>query len=190
MSRKFKEYYEMKTVGTGKDARQVPVYIGDYHRFAVADTVRVRYAAIFFMLSLLNMGLFISSGMLNGIFSRIIFITVPYAIQFLPAMFLISSSFGFLRSRGDMTIPEYISKFRKIRTMGYINIFMSLVAAIESVLVFLYSTANLGADEVLFIVFTVLIVIILVIMLYLHKIIEKSVEIIKGNQIKIQDGDL
>lgn len=190
MSRKFRDYYEMKTVAAGKGTRQVAVYKGDYYRFAVADPVRMHYGILLFILSLLNMGFFISDGMLNGAFSRIIYITVPYAIQFLPAMFLISSSFQFLRAKGDLTVPEYISKFRKIKTMGYINLCMSLITAIESALLLLFHKISPGTNEILFIVFTVTIVLILALILYFHKILENSTEIIKVNQNNISSGSI
>lgn len=190
MSKKFREYYEMKTVAAGKGTRQVAVYKGDYYRFAVADPVRMHYGIILFILALLNMGFFISDGMLNGAFSRIIYITVPYAIQFLPAMFLISSSFQFLRSKGDMTAPEYISKFRKIKTMGYINFVMSLITAVECALLLILRKISPGINEILFIVFAVIIAIILAIMLYSHKRIENSIEIIKDNQNNISSDSI
>ncbi|MHB8963946.1 MAG: hypothetical protein ACYC5K_12430, partial [Saccharofermentanales bacterium] len=123
MSKKFKEFYEMKDITTKDGVRQAPVYKGGYYRLYITDKARKRYGQLFLTFSLLNMGLFTSAGMLNGIFSRTIYITIPYAILFLPAMFLISSSFGFIRSQGDLTVPEYRLKFVRIKTMGFISLF-------------------------------------------------------------------
>ena len=190
MSRKFKEFYEMQDITTGRGVRQEPVYKGAYHRFLIADKARARYGALFLSLSLANMGLFLSAGMLNGIFSRTIYVTVPYAIQFLPAMFLISSSFGFMRSRGDLTVPDYRMKFIRIKTMGYINLLMSSITVAECALLLFFRRVESGINEVLFVLFMVLIGAVLAVILVLHQKIEKLSEIIEDNQNKMPDENI
>ncbi len=182
MERKFRKYYEMKTVETEKGPRQTAVYTGGYYRFDIPDTARRRAGILFLSLSVLQMASLAAAGMLNGVFSRTFYIALPYAFQFLPAMFLLPASAGFLRARGDLTVPAYLSTFRRIGGRGAFSLALAAATGAGSLATILSGRFSPGVSEAAFLLLTLLNVAFMTILLIIYSKMQKKVKFFKDNQ--------
>ncbi len=176
MSRKFKNFYELRTVASDKGEKQIAVYKGGYYRFAVDDRSRSVFALKVFAAGIIVMVLFIIAGMTNGGYSRNLFIVLPFVVQFMPVMLILISSFPLIRQKGDLTVPQYKTRFIRIRTMSAINIFLCAVMISEAVVFAVAGAVMPVADDLIFAGCVVLMGSLHVMILFLHRSIGRDIQ--------------
>lgn len=187
MKRKYKDYYEMKTVETPGGTRRIPVYIGRYYRCDATEGARRSFAWSVLLLAVLAMAFLIAAGLQNGDFSRTFYITLPYAAQFLPVVFLISASFEFMATKGDLTEPDHRSKFVRIRTMSLTGLIFAGMTITGSVVYTILQKMEIRTDDLLFLFFTIIIGSILGIIHFMQQKMNKCIKINEDNQSNIDD---
>lgn len=154
MSRKYRNHYEIRNEETAKGLKKTVIYVGDHYRFSAGDKQRKVLAGKTFIAGSVNIALFAAAGMMNGEFSRNIFILLPYVIQFLPAVMLVIAAISLFKIKGDLTVPQFKTVFVRIKTMSVLNVFLEGVIVAEAIIVALISRSFPGTHDILFTVFT------------------------------------
>jgi hypothetical protein len=133
MKKYYKDYKLVKkTLPNGK-TKEVAEYIGRYYICQLSETEIKRHKLYYFALTLCSSATVIGFGFLNNPGSRIAYVALPYVSLFLPMVYMIIGTIGFIGSGMKLEQAVYDKTKIRIRRSIIWQIALSFLSGIGNV---------------------------------------------------------
>lgn len=174
--KKYRDLFRVEVVESEDRVKQEVVYTGDYYITDMPQNQGRKYKMFLLLTSVVMALLFLYMGLLNNDGSRIIYVAMPYMLQFLPISYMIISVISFY-PKYKLTVVQYEKTFTRIRTAGTWVLILSLAGILGEIIFIFRGYGNTLKQELAFLSCNIITAICAIVVLQLHsKIKFKTVQ--------------
>lgn len=169
MSKKYRDQYTIQPIKTANGFTERIQYTGVYYVTDLPTEKLQKYKSAFIGISVVIALLFVMMGFLNNDGSRVLVIMLPYAILFLPIVFMIISSVSFYRNQGRLTTPIYDKSFKRLKTAGIGILVLSSASVVGDVFYMFSGQGKATVMEMIFVICGMMIAVVAFLSVQIHK---------------------
>ncbi|NLM10404.1 MAG: hypothetical protein GX213_06450 [Clostridiaceae bacterium] len=173
--KKYKDLFKVETVEYKNRVKQEVMYTGDYYITDMPQKLMRKYKICLILISVFMAILFLYIGLLNNDGSRVLYVVMPYILQFLPISFMIISAASFY-PKEKLTVVQYEKTFTRIRTTGTWILILSFASILGEVIFIIAGYGNTPKLELVFLVCNIIIAVFAIITLQIHSKIKFKTE--------------